>query len=58
MFGGFVTTPDRIEDLLREAGFVDVRTLPSPPNAVAATVAPRRRDGGTDGACPIENAIG
>jgi len=43
MFGGFVTTPEMVEELLREQGLVDVRTLPSPPTALTAMVVGRRR---------------
>jgi len=42
LFGGFITTPERVAHLLRETGFVDVNELPSAPTAVAAIVAARR----------------
>jgi SAM-dependent methyltransferase len=43
LFGGYVTTPPHVEGLLRDTGFVDVRTLPAPPGAVVAMVAGRRK---------------
>ncbi|HMJ11731.1 MAG TPA: class I SAM-dependent methyltransferase [Polyangiaceae bacterium] len=42
MFGGFSSTPEGIEALLAEKGFVDVRTLPRPRTSVSATIAGRR----------------
>jgi SAM-dependent methyltransferase len=42
LFGGFITTPERVALLLREAGFVDVKELPSSPTALAAIFAARR----------------
>jgi hypothetical protein len=41
-WGGCLISPLQIETLLREAGFVDIRVLPSPPGAVVALVAARR----------------
>ncbi len=41
VFGGLVTTPERVEALLAGLGFVHVRTLPSAPTAVAAIVVAR-----------------
>lgn len=42
MYGGFVTTPEQIEHLLRETGFASVRTLPAPPTALTAMIVGRR----------------
>ena len=42
LFGGYVTTNDGVSVLLRQHGFVDVRTLPSPPTSLTALVAARR----------------
>jgi ubiquinone/menaquinone biosynthesis C-methylase UbiE len=42
MFGGLETTTENAERLLRDHGFVQVRTLPGPPNAIAAMVVGRR----------------
>jgi SAM-dependent methyltransferase len=42
MFGGYVSTAERIEALLREKGFAQVQTLPRPEGAVSATIAGRR----------------
>lgn len=42
LFGGYLSTADGIEALLREKGFVSVQTLPRPPHAVSATIAGRR----------------
>jgi precorrin-6B methylase 2 len=44
MFGGFVTTSETIELLLRRHGFADVRTLPPSPGSRGAVVAARRPD--------------
>ncbi|MBD2254617.1 SAM-dependent methyltransferase [Nostoc parmelioides] len=41
-WGGSLMSPLQIETLLRETGFVDIRILPSPPDAVVALVAGRR----------------
>lgn len=41
-FGGFVSTTQEVEQLLRSSGFSDARTLPSPPNALMAMVVARR----------------
>jgi SAM-dependent methyltransferase len=43
LYGGYAATPATIEALLSELGFSDVRTLPSPPGALVAFVAGRRR---------------
>jgi len=40
--GGCVLVPEQVEALLRQSGFADVRTLPSPPDAIIALVAARR----------------
>ncbi|MDQ4147070.1 MAG: class I SAM-dependent methyltransferase [Pseudomonadota bacterium] len=42
LWGGTVMAPSRIEALLHQTGFVDVRMLPSPPGAVVACIAARR----------------
>lgn len=42
LFGGLVTTTEKVEALLREAGFVDVRTLPGAPTALTAMIAARK----------------
>jgi hypothetical protein len=42
LWGGCVTTPGGVETLLSRTGFVDVRTLPSPPGAIVALIAARR----------------
>jgi SAM-dependent methyltransferase len=42
LFGGFVTTNENVEALLRQHGFIDVRTLPSRPTSLTAMVAARR----------------
>jgi len=44
IFGGFVTTNEDLELLLRRQGFVDVRTLPRSPSSLGAVVAARRPD--------------
>jgi precorrin-6B methylase 2 len=41
-FGGGQWTSANTESLLRQAGFIEVRTLPTPPGALAALVAARR----------------
>lgn len=41
-FGGGQWTAEKTEALLRETGYADIRTLPTPPGAVAALVAARR----------------
>jgi SAM-dependent methyltransferase len=43
LYGGHASTPSTIEALLSEVGFSDVRTLPSPPGALVAFVAGRRK---------------
>jgi len=40
--GGPVWSPGDVERVMREAGFVDVRTLPSPPGTPVAIVVARR----------------
>ena len=42
MFGGPLWLPSQVEKLARDYGFVDVRTLPSPPGAPVALVVGRR----------------
>jgi ubiquinone/menaquinone biosynthesis C-methylase UbiE len=43
MFGGPLWLPSQVETLARDCGFIDVRTLPSPPGAPVALVVGRRR---------------
>jgi hypothetical protein len=57
MFGGFVTTNETIETLLRGQGFVDVRTLPRAPNSFAAVVAARRPDVDSRWSCVERHAM-
>lgn len=40
--GGYVIVPSQVETLLSRTGLVDVRALPSPPDAVVALIAARR----------------
>ncbi len=47
MFGGYNATQNEAETLLRGHGFVDVRTLPAPPNALTCLVAGRRKNRNT-----------
>jgi SAM-dependent methyltransferase len=42
MFGGLPATPPRVEQLLREHGFIDVRWMPAPPPALSALAVGRR----------------
>jgi SAM-dependent methyltransferase len=42
LWGGCVIVPSEVEALLSQTGFVDVRTLPSPPGAIVALIAARR----------------
>jgi predicted O-methyltransferase YrrM len=42
MFGGFAAVPERIQGLLREHGFAEVRELRRAPDAAGATVVGRR----------------
>ena len=42
MFGGAVTAPESMVDLLRSRGYVDVVVLAGPPSALTAMVAGRR----------------
>jgi SAM-dependent methyltransferase len=42
LWGGSPMAVDQVETLLRQTGFVGVRTLPSPPGAIVALVAARR----------------
>jgi SAM-dependent methyltransferase len=39
LWGGYLMPPDQVEILLRQTGFIDVQTLPSPPGAIVALVA-------------------
>jgi SAM-dependent methyltransferase len=41
LFGGLISTPEKVEALLRAKGFTEVRTLPSTPAAVAAIIVAR-----------------
>jgi hypothetical protein len=43
LFGGLVTTVEKVEALLREEGLVEVRALPGPATSLTAIVAARRR---------------
>ena len=43
LFGGLVTTTEKVEGLLREEGFANPRTLPAPPTALTAIIAAHRR---------------
>jgi SAM-dependent methyltransferase len=42
LFGGAVTTVERVEGLLRGVGLLDVRALPAPPGAFTALLVARR----------------
>ena len=42
LWGGCLMVPGQVETLLRGTGFVDVRTLASPPGAIVALIAARR----------------
>ncbi len=42
MFGGWITTPERVETLLTDEGFIEVHTMQAPPHTLAATIAGRR----------------
>ena len=42
LWGGCLMAPGQVETLLKGTGFVDVRTLASPPGAIVALIAARR----------------
>jgi SAM-dependent methyltransferase len=42
LWGGTLIAPTQVEALLRQTGFADVRTLPSPQGAIVALIAARR----------------
>jgi SAM-dependent methyltransferase len=42
--GGGLSDPAHVQVLLKQAGLLDIRTLPSPPNAVVAMIAGRRAE--------------
>ena len=42
LWGGTLMAPTQVETLLRQTGFVDVRTLPSPQGAIVALIAAHR----------------
>lgn len=44
MFGGLIAEPQEVAELLRAHGFVDVRALPAPPNALTCLVTGRRKE--------------